>query len=29
MRTVLPRRAVLIPDHAEKVFKGIIYDTYH
>ncbi len=29
MRSKLPKRAVLIPPSAERVFKGIIYDTYH
>jgi len=29
MRKTLPKRAVLIPSNAERVFSGIIYDTYH
>jgi ADP-ribose pyrophosphatase len=29
MRKTLPKRAVLVPPHAKRVFKGIIYDTYH
>lgn len=29
MRKTLPKRAVLVPENAERVFKGIIYDTYH
>ena len=29
MRSKLPKRAVLVPKDAKKVFKGIIYDTYH
>lgn len=28
MRVKLPKQAVLIPDNARQVFKGIIYDTY-
>lgn len=28
MRKTLPKRAVLVPDNANRVFKGIIYDTY-
>jgi ADP-ribose pyrophosphatase len=29
MRKVIPEDAVLIPDNADRVFLGIIYDTYH
>lgn len=29
MRTILPRNAVTVPDNAKRVFRGIIYDTYH
>ena len=29
MRTVIPKDANLIPNNAELMFKGIIYDTYH
>jgi len=29
MRRTLPKRAVLVPSKAKRVFKGIIYDTYH
>lgn len=29
MRKTLPKRAVLVPEDAERVFQGIIYDTYH
>ena len=29
MRTLLPANAVLVPDEAKVVFKGVIYDTYH
>ncbi len=29
MRTILPKYAVLIPQNAQRVFKGIIYDVYH
>lgn len=29
MRTIVPRNAHLIPENAERVFKGIIYDVYH
>jgi ADP-ribose pyrophosphatase len=28
MREVIPKGAALIPEHAERVFKGIIYDVY-
>lgn len=29
MRSKLPKRAVLVPENATRVFKGIIYDVYH
>lgn len=29
MRTVLPHKARLVPQDAERVFKGIIFDVYH
>lgn len=29
MKKVIPESAVLIPDLAELVFKGVIFDTYH
>ena len=29
MRTYTPKDAKLIPERAERVFKGIIFDTYH
>lgn len=29
MKKLVPNEAVLIPDNAECVFKGIIYDVYH
>jgi 8-oxo-dGTP pyrophosphatase MutT (NUDIX family) len=29
MRNILPKNARLVPEHAERVFKGIIYDVYH
>ena len=28
MRTILPPKAHLIPEHAELVFKGVVYDIY-
>ncbi|HTE58026.1 MAG TPA: NUDIX domain-containing protein [Verrucomicrobiae bacterium] len=29
MRKVVPKDAVLVPDQAERVFHGVIYDVYH
>jgi len=29
MRTIVPRGARLIPEHARRVFTGIMYDVYH
>ena len=29
MRKVIPSDAVLVPDRAKRVFKGVIYDVYH
>lgn len=28
MKKIIPAEAVLIPDHAERVFKGVIFDVY-
>lgn len=28
LRTILPTNAVLVPEQAERVFKGVIYDVY-
>jgi len=28
MRTIIPKNACLVPDHAERVFKGVIYNVY-
>lgn len=28
MRNIIPQRAVLVPPQAQRVFKGILYDTY-
>ncbi len=29
MRTVIPKDAHLVPEYAERVFEGVIYDVYH
>lgn len=28
MRTILPKHAILVPNHAQRVFKGHLYDVY-
>jgi len=29
MHKIIPKDAVLVPDNAKRVFKGIVYDVYH